>query len=72
MEQLESYHYHIRIVPLSHSRAIMEQLESYHYHKRRTDANQSPKGARATDWPTIRSTTLLTAVPESVAQKSAF
>ena len=38
----------------------------------RTGANQSPKGARATDWPTIRSTTLLTADPESGARKSAF
>jgi hypothetical protein len=38
----------------------------------RTGANQSPKEARATDWPTIRSTTLLTADPKSVAQKSAF
>ena len=38
----------------------------------RTAANQRPKAARATDWPTIRSTTLLTADPESVARKSAF
>ena len=38
----------------------------------RTAANQWPKEAQATDWPTIRSTTLLTADPESVAQKSAF
>jgi hypothetical protein len=41
-------------------------------YKRRTAANQWPKEARATDWPTIRSTTLLTADPESVARKSAF
>ena len=38
----------------------------------RTAANQWPKEAQATDWPTIRSTTLLTADPKSVAQKSAF
>ena len=49
----------VEIVPLSQ-------------YKRRTAANQWPKGARATDWPTIRSTTLLTADPESVARKSAF
>ena len=34
--------------------------------------DQWPKAAQATDWPTIRSTTLLTADPKSVAQKSAF
>ena len=38
----------------------------------RTAANQWPKEAQATDWPTIRSTTLLTNAPESVARKSAF
>ena len=56
------------------SRLIMVQCRNCTIikYKRRTAANQWPKAALATDWPTIHSTTLLTADPESVARKSAF
>ena len=50
----------------------LREKSTYHYRPPSGEPNQSPKAARATDWPTIRSTTLLTNDPESVARKSAF
>ena len=56
----------IRTAPLRHH--LSGQV--WTQYKWRTAANQWPKEAQATDWPTIRSTTLLTADPKSAVRRN--